>query len=252
MDATETELFQEHQRSNWLRMRTLVALRWIAIAGQVAALTVAARLVHLEIEIGLAAITVGASVIANLLWTFLYPENRRLTEREAPLLLGFDILQLGLLLWLTGGLNNPFAVLLLAPVTIAATLLPFRPAATLAGLGLVIVFVLWRWHLPLRAPEGEALALPPLFLFGFWLALSIGLIFVSFYARQVTTETHEMREALVATQLALVRAQKLTDLGGVVAAAAHELGTPLATIKLAASELAPSSRTGPTLPRMRG
>ena len=85
--------------------------------------------------------------------------------------------------------------------------------------------------------DGTELLLPLIFQFGFWASIVIGIVFLSVYARQVTTEMHAMREALVATQLALSREQKLTDLGGVVAAAAHELGTPLATIKLVASEM---------------
>ena len=102
---------------------------------------------------------------------------------------------------------------------------------------MIIVSLLAFWNLPMIAADGSVLALPPIFLFGFWLALVTGLLFLSIYARQVTTEMHTMGDALVATQLALAREQKLTDLGGVVAAAAHELGTPLATIKLTSSEL---------------
>ncbi|GGL54965.1 sensor histidine kinase RegB [Wenxinia marina] len=237
MASAEDDIFRDHQRSNWLRLRTLLLLRWIAIAGQIAAVLVTVSVLHLDLATGPIAVTIGASIIANLLSTVLFPGNRRLTGEAALVILVFDVLQLGLLLFLTGGLNNPFAILLLGPVTIAATLLPLRQAAALAVLGVAVVLVLWRWYLPLVTEDGTPLVLPPLFLFGFWLALSIGLVFLSLYTRQVTTETHAMREALVATQLALAREQKLTDLGGVVAAAAHELGTPLATIKLVSAEL---------------
>ena len=237
MAVTELELFQEHERSNWVRLRTLVMLRWVAISGQIAAVTVATVVFQLQMEVGLAVMTIGASVVANLLSTFLYPENRRLSEQEAALILVFDVLQLGLLLYLTGGLNNPFALLILAPPTIAATVLQMRAALVLAMMTIIVVSLTAVWHLPVIMPSGAELTVPALFLFGFWIALVVGVAFLALYARQVTNEMHTMSEALVATQLALAREQKLTDLGGVVAAAAHELGTPLATIKLASSEL---------------
>jgi two-component system sensor histidine kinase RegB len=194
-------------------------------------------LFDLKLQVGLASATVSTSIVANLISSFLYLENRRLTEREATLMLSFDVLQLALLLYLTGGLNNPFAVLLLAPVTIAATVLHLRSTILLGGATMFLVSLLAFWSLPMLTPQGIALELPGLFLFGFWLALVTGLLFLSIYARQVTTEIHSMNDALVATQMALAREQKLTDVGGVVAAAAHELGTPLATITLVAAEL---------------
>jgi two-component system, sensor histidine kinase RegB len=237
MISNEYELFQEQQRSDWIRLRTLVILRWIAIAGQMAAVFAAVTIYQLQFEVGLTVVAIGASIVANLFFTSLYPENRRLSEPEAAMMLIFDILQLGVLLFLTGGLYNPFALLLLGPVTIAATVLRLRSTFLLGGLSIGLITVLALWNLPLIDANGVELALPRLFLFGFWIALVTGVVFLSIYARQVTTEMNLMNDALVATQLALAREQKLTDLGGVVAAAAHEFGTPLATIKLVASEL---------------
>jgi len=237
MAVTELEMFQEQSRSNWVRLRTLVILRWFAIVGQIGAIVVAVLVYHLQIEVGLAAITIGALIVANLFSTFLFAESRRLSEREASIFLVFDILQLGLLLYLTGGLHNPFALLMLAPVTISATVLHLRSTILIGLIAMTLLTALTQWHVRLLTGSGEALVLPNLFLFGFWAALMIGVVFLGIYARQVTTEMHLMSEALVATQLALAREQKLTDLGGVVAAAAHELGTPLATIKLVSSEM---------------
>ncbi len=231
------DMLGDDERSNWVRLRTLVILRWIAIAGQIFAIAGSMLFFDLRIELGLAAATVSTSIVANLLSTFLYPRNRRLTEREASLMLLFDVLQLGLLLYITGGLNNPFAVLLLAPVTIAATVLHLRSTILLGVVAILLVSILSFFSLPLQNAAGFVLRLPTLFLFGFWLALVTSIAFLSIYARQVTTEIHSMQDALVATQMALAREQKLTDLGGVVAATAHELGTPLATITLVASEL---------------
>ena len=125
-------------------------------------------------------------------------------------------------------LNNPFVLLLLGPVTISAAALSLRSTIVLGGMAIVIVSILAVFHLPLHTEGGDTLAIPELFIFGHWIALIIAIVFTSAYSRRVTSEIHSMSDALAATQLALVREQKLTDLGGVVAAAAHELGTPLA------------------------
>ena len=238
MEPSESELFQNRQRSNWIRLRTLVLLRWAAIIGQTVALLIASQAFDLGIETGLAVMTIGASVLANLFSTFLFPETQRLSERQATLTLVFDVLQLGLLLFLTGGLHNPFALLMIAPVTIAATVLSSRATVAIGVLAISIVTLEARFFIPIIDPTGHVLALPELFRFGFWLAIVVGITFLAVYARRVTNEMHAMGDALLATQLALAREQKLTDLGGVVAAAAHELGTPLATIKLVAAEMA--------------
>ena len=224
-------------RSNWIRLRTLVILRWIAIFGQSAAIVVADRLYGMELPIGLCALVVGMAIIGNLFAMSIYPRTRRLREGEAIGWLLFDIVQLGALLFLTGGLNNPFAVLILAPVTIAATFLKLRQTILLGLLTIVLLSLVSAVHLPLTLSDGTQLMAPALFIFGFWLSLVTGVIFLSLYAHRIITEVHSMSDALAATQLALAREQKLTDLGGVVAAAAHELGTPLATIKLVSTEL---------------
>jgi two-component system sensor histidine kinase RegB len=237
MSGTEFEMFQERQRSNWVRLRTLVTLRWFAVLGQSIALIVAVQVFDLQLQVGLATVTIGASIIVNLIIGFINPENKRLKEREAFAMLTFDIVQLSILLFLTGGLNNPFAMLLLAPVTIAATVLHLGSTLLLGGVAIALISALSQFSLPIITASGVLLALPALFQFGFWLALVIGVVFLGIYARQVTTEMHNMGEALLATQLALAREQKLTDLGGVVAATAHELGTPLATIMLVSGEL---------------
>ena len=237
MAVSEREMFQDQQRSNWVRLRTLVTLRWFAIGGQIIAVLCAQFLFGLRLEVGLVSIAIGASVLGNLFSSVLFPTNKQLSEREAAAMLVFDILQLGLLLYLTGGLNNPFGLLMLAPVTIAATVLHLRSTVAMGVLAIIIITALSRFYLPMFTADGLPLMLPRLSLFGVWLALVIGVVFLGIYARQVTTEMHTMGEALVATRLALAREQKLTDLGGVVAAAAHELGTPLSTIKLIATEL---------------
>jgi len=212
-------------------------VRWIAIAGQAVALLVAQFGFGLNIEYGLCYMAVGISVIGNLIAIFVFPENKLLSGVENMFMILFDILQLGFLLFLTGGLNNPFSFLIVGPVTIAALVLSVRSALAVATLAIIIVTLLLNFHLPLRVREFITLEVPDMFLYGNWCAIVIAILFSSLYSRRVVTEMSSMSDALAATQMALAREQKLTDLGGVVAAAAHELGTPLATIKLTSAEL---------------
>jgi two-component system sensor histidine kinase RegB len=247
MTWTTLDLPTKTQRGNWVRLHTLVILRWFAIFGQTTAIIIAISFYKLQIPIGLCAIVVGVAVLANIIAIFIYPENKRLSDREAMVMLTFDLIQLGLLLYLTGGLHNPFAVLILAPVTIAATFLKLRQTVILALVAILLITVVAIFYVPIYTQDGLLLTFPNIFLFGFWLALVIGVVFLGLYAFRVITELHNMSDALTATQLALAREQKLTDLGGVVAAAAHELGTPLATIKLVSSELIEELSSSPEL-----
>ncbi|MGC9417499.1 MAG: sensor histidine kinase RegB [Rhodovulum sp.] len=237
MPEPSDDLLPPTERSNWIRLRTLILLRWAAIAGQVIAIAVAELYFRIQLDLGLLLLVVGAGVLANIIAVAVYPENRRLSETETMLTLLFDIAQLAALLFLTGGLNNPFALLILTPVTISATALSQRSTLFLAHVAFALVTIVAFYHLPLVTADGEVQRLPNIFLFGFWAAIVIGISFLGLYADRVTSEMNKMSDALLATQMALAREQKLTDLGGVVAAAAHELGTPLATIKLVSSEM---------------
>ncbi|MDP2087690.1 MAG: ActS/PrrB/RegB family redox-sensitive histidine kinase [Gemmobacter sp.] len=225
------------QSSTWIRLRTLILLRWIAVAGQLGAILAAVIWLDLALPLGAVAVVVGLPVIANLVFLTILPASHRLRTYEALAMLIFDLAQLASLLALTGGLHNPFALLMIVPVTIAATGLSDRSTALVGGLTLLAVSAVAVFHLPLQLASGGILAAPPLLEFGSWLAIVIGVGFLAIYARRVSGEIRSMAEALMATQMALAREQKLTDLGGVVAAAAHELGTPLATIKLVSAEL---------------
>jgi two-component system, sensor histidine kinase RegB len=237
MIIVDTGLAARDAGTNWVRLRTLILLRWMAIAGQGAAILVASQVYGLDLPLGLCALAIGLSVLANISLIMLFPENRRLNEGEAFLTLLFDLAQLAFLIFVTGGLTNPFAILVLAPVTISASVLRLRSTVVLAAIAILVVTAAVFWHVPLRFADGRALVIPGLFAFGFWLSIVIGILFLGLYSRRMATEMRLMSEALLATQMALAREQKLTDLAGVVAAAAHELGTPLATIKLVSAEL---------------
>ncbi|MBW6505434.1 MAG: ActS/PrrB/RegB family redox-sensitive histidine kinase [Rhodobacteraceae bacterium] len=233
--------------SEWVRLRTLVNLRWTAVFGQIVAIAAAWLYFDIAFDVVLCLLIVGATVVANLIAMLQFPENRRLSETEAMLTLVFDTAQLSLLLAATGGLDNPFALLVLAPTTIAATALHTKPTVIVGFVTIVLVSLLVFFNEPLVLRDGTVLAVPQIFEFGLWLAIVIGVVFLGLYARRVSSEIHSMGDALFATQMALSREQKLTDLGGVVAAAAHELGTPLATIKLVSTELADELADRPEL-----
>lgn len=237
MIENKDDLIPVEQRSDWVRLRTLVAVRWIAIFGQIASILVAIFFFHLHLEIGFFAIVIGASVILNIVASFVYPENTRLSERGATLMLLFDITQLSALLYFSGGLTNPFSVLILAPVSISASALRPKASILTGSVAIALVTLLALYHVPLHMADGAELIIPDIFLFGNWASIVIGVLFLGVFSWRVTSEIHTMSQALLATQMALTREQKLTDIGGVVAAAAHELGTPLATIKLVSSEL---------------
>ncbi|GAB5438742.1 sensor histidine kinase RegB [Falsiruegeria mediterranea] len=237
MTESNMGLWRGQQRSSWIRLRTLIVLRWVAIVGQIAAITVAQRMYDLQLELGLCYLAIGVSVVGNLAAIFVFPENKRLSEFENFLMVLFDLLQLAFLLYLTGGLHNPFALLLLGPVTISANVMGLRSTLIIGGTAIVLVTLLAQFHLPLRTDMGFVMRVPDIFVFGNWIAIIIAIVFLGAYSYRISAEVVSMSEALSATHMALAREQKLTDLGGVVAAAAHELGTPLATIKLTSAEL---------------
>ncbi len=237
MSDSQLGVLKGHERGNWVRLRTIILLRWGAVVGQLVALFVAQQAYNLQIEMALCLLVVSVSVMGNLIAMFIFPENKRLSETENLLMVLFDLLQLALLLYLTGGLHNPFYILILGPVTVSALVLTLRSTVFLGITAILAVTLLAEFHLPLRTDQGFLLRVPDIFVFGNWVAITIAVVFLSFYSRRVTQEMHSMSDALQATQMALAREQKLTDLGGVVAAAAHELGTPLATIKLTSAEL---------------
>ncbi len=217
-----------------IRIRTLALLRWFAIGGQVATTIVA-----LAMGIDFALAPVLALIVASAgmnLWLFLQPPSRT-SARRAVMQLSFDLAQISALMALTGGLTNPFALLVLAPVTIAATSLNLRQTVALGLATMALITLAGIFALPLRDANGAVLQMAPTLALGHWAALMIGVMFFAGYAHRVTRELSLTSSALFATQMALAREQRLQHLGGVVAAAAHELGTPLATIKLIAAEM---------------
>ncbi len=219
-----------------VRVRTLVRLRWTAIFGQLLTLVIVSLFLSYPLPLASALAAVGAAALLNVGLVTLYPRNARLVGGEALLHLGFDLVQLGVLLFLNGGLANPFCVLLIVPVTISATLLSGRATAVLFLTALGIIFALWNWALPLPW-SGHPIFLPELYRLGIFVGLMLAMAFLSIYAWQVSAEARRRQWALVATQTALERESKMSALGSLAAAAAHELGGPLGTITLIARDL---------------
>ncbi|MBV8851509.1 MAG: ActS/PrrB/RegB family redox-sensitive histidine kinase [Methylobacteriaceae bacterium] len=225
------------RRARRLRVDTLVRLRWLAIAGQSAAVLGTYFGLRFPLPIGPCLLGIAVSAALNLTLRLRLSRTHRLADGPAAALLGFDILQLSALLYLTGGIENPFVMLFLAPVMISAVSLPGRLTLTLAALMIVCATGLTVEHMPLPWFADERLALPLLYRISIWVALVLGAAFIGIYAARVAEEARRLGDALTATELILAREQHLTQLDGLAAAAAHELGTPLATIALVTAEL---------------
>ena len=225
------------QDARRLRLDTLVRLRWLAVIGQSAAVAGVHFGFGFPLPLWACLAVIAAAAWLNLGLRLRYPASYRLGEDAATLLLGFDILQLAALLYLTGGLQNPFAMLFLAPVLISATALPPDRTLALGCLAVGSASILVLAHRPLPWLPGRRSALPFLYVTGVWTAILLGIAFIGVYAWRVAEEARQLAKALAATELVLAREQHLSQLDGLAAAAAHELGTPLATIALVAKEL---------------
>ena len=228
----------------YVRLDTILRLRWLAVLGQLAAIFVVVQGLEFDVEIAPCITIIGLSALLNLALQVAFNPMQRLEPAYAAALLALNITELAALLFFTGGLENPFSFLFLAPVLISATALPIRLTIALGALAVVFASVLVFFHLPLPWDSDEPLVLPPIYLFGVWLSIAVAIGVTSLYAFQVAEEARQLSDALAATELVLAREQHLTQLDGLAAAAAHELGTPLSTIFLISRELERTSQDG--------
>ena len=224
-----------------LRLRTMILIRWLAVMGQLVTLLLVYFGLGFKLPFVECLVVVSASAILNGIQMVSRPQTAWIQDREATVSLAFDMVQLTVLLALTGGLYNPFALLVLAPVTVSASVLGQKSTMVISGLTLIRITVLALFYYPLQlGTELELvteLTLTPLYLYGLWGALIVGTVFIAVYVSSLTREAHTMRSALQATQDALSREQRLSALGGLAAAAAHELGTPLGTLYVVAKDM---------------
>lgn len=246
MDFERSGLIQpDRELTGALRRYTLVLLRWGAVIGQTITLLIVSQLLGFDVPMTFSLAVIGVAIMVNILVSVLLPLDRRVSDFEAIAQLGFDILQLGLLLYLNGGIENPFAILFLAPVVTSATTLSKRVLATVASMALISAVILLFWHDPLPWVPGVDFKLPRVFEVGMLAGIVVGTAFTSLYAWRATTESRTMSAALSMTEQRLAQEQKLSALGSLAAAAAHELGTPLATISVTAKEMTRDLPEGP-------
>ena len=234
---TEIADFALRHPERHVRLDTILRLRWLAALGQLAAIFVVAQGLEFDVPVVPCLVIVAASALLNLALQIAFNPMQRLESRHAGALLALNIIELAALLYLTGGLENPFSFLFLAPVLISATALPVRLTVTLGLLAVACASVLVFFHQPLPWDSDEPLVLPPIYLAGVWFSIVLAIGVTSLYSFQVTEEARKLSDALAATELVLAREQHLTQLDGLAAAAAHELGTPLSTIVLVSREL---------------
>src|SRR5688572_25759666 len=220
-----------------VRLDTLLRLRWLAIIGQTTAVLVVHYGLDFPLPIWACLAVIALSAWLNVALRVRFSSTQRLEPERAAWLLSFDIAELAVLLFLTGGLQNPFAFLFLAPVLLSATALPPRITLILGAFAVVCATVLVFAHYPLPWDPDDPLELPWIYLLGVWFSILLAIGFISVYAWQITEEGRQLAEALAATELVLAREQHLSQLDGLAAAAAHELGTPLSTISVIAKEL---------------
>jgi two-component system sensor histidine kinase RegB len=228
-----------------LRLRTLVALRWGAIGGQMIALLIVRFLFRFDVSLLGCLTVIGLGALFNLAMLLAFPPQRVLGQWEAALQLGFDLIQLSALLYLTGGVDNPFSLLLIVPVILAASSLKGRDTLILAGLAVVMTVLLALAPHPVPWSRGTVFVLPALYRWTGAIALGAGIVVTAAYARRAAAESARMELALHAAESVLAREQRMSALGGLAAAAAHELGTPLATIAIVAKEMSREVPAGP-------
>jgi two-component system, sensor histidine kinase RegB len=242
---TDVAVSDFRQPSRHVRLDTILRLRWLAALGQFAAVFIVAQGLEFDVPVIPCLAIIGLSALINLSVQTAFNPMQRLEPVYAAALLALNIVELAGLLYFTGGLQNPFSFLFLAPVLISATALPIRFTIALGLLAVACASALVFFHFPLPWDRDDPLVLPPIYLFGVWLSIVLAIGVTSLYAFQVTEESRKLSDALAATELVLTREQHLTQLDGLAAAAAHELGTPLSTIFLISRELEKTVKDGP-------
>jgi two-component system sensor histidine kinase RegB len=220
-----------------IRLRTVILIRWVAVIGQLSTLLIVHFGMGYRLPLVWSLLTVAALAAVTINAQMHRKGSVRLTDRESAIYFAFDLLQLSVLLFLTGGLSNPFAILILAPVTVSATTLSYRSTVGLAALAMDCVIFLAIFHLPLPWVSAGSFALPGNFITAMAVALVLAVIFITSYVYRVAQESRHLSDALTAAQAALDREQRLSSLGALAAAAAHELGSPLGTISLVSREM---------------
>lgn len=226
-----------NERESQLRLQTSVRLRWTAVLGQLLAVGVVTFGYGFRLDVANCLLLIALSAWLNVYLSIRYPGRHRLSKSFAMALLLYDVLQLAGLLYLTGGIQNPFVVLLVAPVTVSAATLPPRYTIVLGASVVALATLLIVNYQPLPWFDNMRFELPRDYKVGVLVALIASMSFMAFFTWRLNKESRQMSAALAATDMVLASEQRLHALDGLAAAAAHELGTPLSTIVLVAKEL---------------
>jgi two-component system sensor histidine kinase RegB len=219
-----------------LDKKTLVSLRWIAITGQLIAINFVYYYFKLDLPIIAAHAVVLAGLITNLILQFKIKKNQ-LKDLYSAFFLVYDLFQLTFLLYLTGGILNPFSFLMIMPSIVSSTFLSMGTTIILGTLTIISLFFLMNFHKILPGLDAYSFIFPEYYLEGILISIIIGLIFLSYFGIRFSGETKKRTEALEKLQEVMAREYQLDSLGGLAAAAAHSLGTPLATISVVVKEL---------------
>lgn len=221
--------------SNPIDVRVILTIRWVAIIGQAAALLFTHLFLGLDLPLLPALVVISLSVAVNL-WQIMQPPQSRQNHEQNSLTLGFDVVQLAGLLYLTGGLLNPFSVMILAPVVVSAAVL--RRKSTLMLIGLVAASVSFLVIFSHPLDWRQDVQLPPYYLVGVWMALILSSCFLGGYTWWVASNARRLSAALTEARFAIAEEQQVRALGSLATAAAHKLGSPLNTITVIGHELA--------------
>jgi two-component system sensor histidine kinase RegB len=219
-----------------LDKKTLVNLRWIAIIGQLIAINFVYFFLKLDLPIVETHIIIVVGFITNIILQFKIRTNQ-LKDFNSALFLFYDLLQLSVLLYLTGGIFNPFSLLIIIPTIVSSTFLSMGTTIILGTLTISSLFFLKEYHKILPGLDVNSFNFPEYYLAGALVSIIIGLVFLSYFGIKFSGETKKRSEALDKLQQVMAKEYELDSLGGLAAAAAHSLGTPLATISVVAKEL---------------
>ena len=220
---------------NTILLGNLIKIRWIAIFGQILAIFFVFYFINIQIPFFESLVIIFLSVAVNFYSYFEQRKNKTISDLKAFSFLLFDILQLGFLLFLTGGIINPFSILILAPVITSASYLPALMTVLLSTISIVIIIILNFYFIPLDL--GTEFYLPEIYSFGLVASLIITVIFIAIYAYLFASSSRKISNALSVSKLQILNQKKMTEVGSLSAAAAHELGTPLNTIFLIINDL---------------
>ena len=219
-----------------LDKKTLVTLRWIAIIGQLIAINFVYFFLELQFPILIAYLIILLGFSTNLFLQFKV-KTILLKDLHASIFLVYDLIQLSFLLYITGGISNPFSILLIIPAIVSSTFLSMGTTIILGILTVFFLFLLTIFHYPLPGIHENAFTFPKYYLIGFFFSIIIGLIFLCYFGNRFAGESKKRSEALNKLQQLIAKEYELESLGGQAAAAAHSLGTPLATIAVTAKEM---------------